>query len=130
MAGPAAPLLRHGVAGAGYAFIAWLLYATWTGEYGDGPLLAEPNEDLADLYSRHLPRRRVGAVLDPEGWVEPQLPTTPFGRTALLLVVLAAIEPVRRWLKEAAARKRRSERWRARWRATEASAGARRAAEL
>ena len=104
MAGPAAPFLRHGVAGAGYAFIAWLLYATWTGEYGDGPLLAEPNEDLADLYSRHLPRRRVGAVLDPEGWVEPQLPTTPFGRTALLLVVLAAIEPVRRWLKEAAAR--------------------------
>lgn len=104
MAGPAAPLLRHGVAGAGYAFIAWLLYATWTGEYGDGPLLAEPNEDLADLYSRHLPRRRVGGVLDPEGWVEPQLPTTPFGRTALLLVVLAAIEPVRRWLKEAAAR--------------------------
>ena len=104
MAGPAAPLLRHGVAGAGYAFIAWLLYATWTGEYGDGPLLAEPNEDLADLYSRHLPRRKVGAVLDPEGWVEPQLPTTPFGRTALLLVILAAIEPVRRWLKEAAAR--------------------------
>ena len=98
MAGPAAPLLRHGVAGAGYAFIAWLLYATWTGEYGDGPLLAEPNEDLADLYTRHLPRRRVGGVLDPEGWVEPQLPTTPLGRTALLLVVLAAIEPVRRCL--------------------------------
>ena len=110
MGGPAAPLLRHGIAGVGYAFIAWLLYATWTGEYGEGPLLTEPNADLADLYARHrvmgggAAGGRTRAPLDPEGWVNPQLPATPLGRTVLLLIVLAAIEPVRRWMKEADAR--------------------------
>ena len=36
--------------------------------------------------------------------MNPQLPATPLGRTVLLLIVLAAIEPVRRWMKEADAR--------------------------